>query len=312
MTNVVEFEHKVIPAGTKTDQELIDQGRSIVNRTGRALGEWFNEVKLNKSDAAKVGNEQGDIIALLMTAQQICAKAGVKYSTAKDYGAVAEAFSTVESQRGFSYSACNIMMPILRELGPEEFFGRFMSDAVAGLPYLGEHDPEWEYTAPYCTKDLNRAKFYITRQLRVGSADPSQVPETAEPELATEFADGVLSKLPAKTQEAALRELRKILKAEQRTLEKSFSDEVERCAQIKIYEKTDKLRKKLREAEKEAQIELERLQARAASTRAIFTKPEYRLIRGCLVSDKQPEEQRRRFDDAMAIFVRLKRACDHG
>jgi hypothetical protein len=311
MTNVVEFEHKVIPAGTKTDQELIDQGRSIVNRTGRELGEWFNEVKMNKGDANKLRNSEVINNDLGLTARQICTKADVKYNTAKGYAAIAVAFPTVESQRGFSFAACFLMLPILNELGAEKF-ERFMSDAVAGLPYLGEHDPEWEYTAPYCTKDLNRAKFYITRQLRVGSADPSQVPETAEPELATDFADGVLSTLPAKTQAAALRELRRILKAEQRTLEKSFSDEVERCAQIKIYEKTDKLRKKLREAEKEAQIELERLQARAASTRAIFTKPEYRLIRGCLVSDKQPEGQRRRFDDAMAIFVRLKRACDHG
>jgi hypothetical protein len=308
MTNVVEFEHSVIPAGMATDQELINEGRRIVNMRGRVLGDWYNKVKLNKSEARKsqAGENRPDH---KKSAEQICKEADVSSKTAQGYGLVSTAFPTVESQRGFSFSACYKMLPILNELGSEEFFGRFMADAVAGLPYRGVHDPDWSYSGPYCTKDIDRAKFYVTRKMLPPSPTEEDITEEVEV-LVEEFSEGVLSTLPKKTQTRALKELRKVLKDQEKLLNKAFIAEVEKCAAIKLKEKTADLRKLLREREAEAAEALVQLRAQAASTRAIFTKDEYRKIRGCLVSDKQPESERRKFDDAMTLFTRLKRACN--
>lgn len=318
MTNVVEFEHKVIPAGTKTDQELIDEGRAIVNKTGRELGEWFNEVKLNKEGNQNARKNESNLIGLELSAKQICAKAGVKYGTAHMYGSVVTVFHTVESQRGFTFVQCQKMLPIFNKLGAEKF-ERFMSDAVSGKTYLEGYDPEWVYTKPYCTKDIQRAKFYITRDLCIGAPVPEAEANVSidapVDTLVKDFKEGVMSTLPKKTQSKALSEMRKIIRDQERTLNKSFMDEVNRCVELKLTEERasmDAARKHLMDAQIEADSRQEQLRAMVASRKAIFTRQEYRLIRGCLVSDKQPEGQRRRFDDAMAIFTRLKLACDNG
>jgi hypothetical protein len=253
-----------------------------------------------------------------MTPKQICKAAGISYGTAQMYGSVVEAFPTEESQRGFTFSQCQKMLPIRNKLGAEKF-ERFMSDAAAGVPYLGEHDPEWTYSAPYCTKDIQRAKFYITRDLRIGEAVPEaevsvSIEEQLE-ELAKDFKEGTLSTLPKKVQTKALSEMRKIIRDQEKVINKSFMEEVNRCVELRVAEERASMAaawKHVLDAELEADRRQERLRAMVASKRAIFTQSEYRLIRGCLVSDKQPEEQRRRFDDAMSIFVRLKLACDSG
>jgi hypothetical protein len=314
MTNVVEFEHSVIPAGMVTDQELINEGRQIVNMRGRVLGDWYNKVKTNKSDAAKIGGEQSgfDQTAHKKTAKQICTEADVKYNTASGYGMVVTEFPTVESQRGFSFSACYKMLPILNELGSEEFFGRFMADAVAGLPYRGVHDPDWAYRGPYCTKDIERVKFYVTRKMLPPSPTEEDIAEEVEV-LVEEFSEGVLSTLPKKTQKKALTELRKVLKDQERLLNKAFMAEVDKGIAMKLAEKTreaDEHLEYLKTRQADTKKKEEQLTYRLKRVSAFMPRADYKLVLNCLHPDRAPAGYEEKFGKAFIIVKRLEPGVD--
>ena len=59
MSNIIPFESEgdLMPENHRTDQEYIQAGETLVKKaetTARELGEWFNDLKLNKSDANKL------------------------------------------------------------------------------------------------------------------------------------------------------------------------------------------------------------------------------------------------------------------
>ena len=115
--------------------------------------------------------------------------------------------------------------------------------------------------------------------------------------------------------------MRSAIQKEVKRIEKDvrghFIDEVNAAADTIAEQRTAELREKAevqRTASKKAREDYERkskvVEAMQKRLPMFMTKDEFKLVRGCLKSDRQPEDLRARFDKAYAIFNRLAEGGD--
>lgn len=312
MGDVITMSQEILVAGEKSDQEWIDEGKNLVKLAGRGLGEWFNGVKRGRGEA-------GAIMAPdRKSAKQIVdAIPDMSYSTARTAGQIVEAFLTEESQRGFLWTECMKMLPVRNKIGAETFDRWHYDVSIGNRP---ESDPDSDHiytaTAPkrLNSKDLTRQIGLATGNIKLVSSN--KVDEVVNTTLvidglAQELADPKL-KIPKTVQKKVLVLATRKVKEIKKDIDNSFVDEVNVAADKIADNRTEEVREQAevqRKASREARETYERkskvTEAMQKRLPMFMTKAEYRIIRGCLKSDRVADDLKPRFDKAYAIFERL-------
>jgi hypothetical protein len=301
MGDIVNIEDAVILAGEKSDQEWINEGigiRKQAEQTTRSLGEWYVGVANRKLDASSLSIEI------------LCEQATIRLNTARSAANFIKCFSTEESQQGFGIHECIAMLPIHRKLGDDEFHGRFMSDAKAGIAYKADTSGGYIYTGPYTDDDIARQKQWI---VKLELPSPKSPALEAHTEAISEKLSEVLDALPKSTKKKVKGTLTKIIKEEERVLAAKFEDDVLQGIDEKIAPIRDKMRanlEKAKELEASAKDKEERLSYRLAGVPAFMDIKEYKLICGCLHPDRAPKGQEARFKRAFEIMRRIGKGIE--
>lgn len=318
MGELIEMAQEILVAGEKSDQELIDEGKRLVKLAGRGLGEWFNRVKLGRSEAKSLSGTRN--VPDKMTARQICAAIpDMSYSTAKQYGQIVTAFPTEASQRGFTWTQCHKMMPAYNHFIAagqlDEFHETWMERAVAGEPYRRDPGEAYIYTGPWSNEDIRRQVSLLTKNKLPAKSD-----KLSETTLATVAnLDPVFTELKitkrkeAKVRAAVAREVKRI----EKDVKGHFIDEVNAAADKIAMERTKELREIAevqRIASTKAREKYERglkvVEAREKRLPMFMTKSEFKLIQNCLHPDRVPEDRKTKFTKAFDIFNRLAESVD--
>ena len=85
-----------------------------------------------------------------------------------------------------------------------------------------------------------------------------------------------------------------------------FHHAVRKQVKVRLAERFPVETEKLRQATEEADARAEELAARSKALDEWMTEIEFKKVLGCLASDRQPEDMRKRFDEATVIFRRLE------
>lgn len=89
-------------------------------------------------------------------------------------------------------------------------------------------------------------------------------------------------------------------------LQRRWSDELRNGIEAGVAAKLTDARARLEQATEERDIEKQRYSDLSARLDRWMTQDEFRLVAGCLHSDRQTEQERERYDRAFAIFRRLQ------
>lgn len=302
---------ELITAGEKSDQELINEGvaiRKTAEQTMRAAGHWYAEVQ----ESRKTSRPRS------LSAQEIAKQAGYNSAaTLAGYAQFVKVFPTIESQRGFTNEQCKAMVPAHHKLGADEFHGRFMSDAVTGVPFKSDPDPDYVYTGPWNIEQIKRQVKIVQEKALPAASD--KVDEATDTGSALEVIEPVLEThcKNKRSQKAVKSALQKELKKREKELRGHFTDEVNIAAEAIAKERTAELREKAqmqldanRKSREDYKKKIKLAEARERRLPMFMTKKEFQIIRGCLKSDRQPEELKSRFDQATTIFNRMAEGVD--
>ena len=320
--NVVDF----IPKGTFTDQERIEQVRSIIAKeelTFREKGELFNEIKLDKAEVAAISNAvmgKGDASAgtapASMSTKEIIETAGGSYNTYKHAARFVDVFPTVESQMGLGHTVCLTLISGKNYIDAnglgDDAFRQLCLQAQRGEKFEGEFE-EYGYGSPWRYKDAERAVKILTGKLR-----PLENPTAKKAEkVVADTVEDVVKDLPKKQAAPIKKAVVKAVKQQTAEINKSFEARVHEEAVKLAEEMAGEIKANAEESlayVREAKAKLRKKERIAASRLkgipALMTKQEFKMIKGCLHSDRVPDDLKERFNNAFIIFSKLEEVTD--
>jgi hypothetical protein len=320
--NVVSF----IPKGTFTDQERIAQVRAIITKeelTFREKGELFNDIKLDKGEVSAIGNaSQGkgdpgpESGPGSMSTKEIIEEAGGAYTTYKNAGQFVECFPTVESQKGLNHSVCLALMVAKNHIDKhglgDDAFRQLCLAAQKGERFDGEFS-DHGYSKPWKVKETQRAVAILTGKLTPQKS--AKIEEQEERVMQT--VTNAVSDLPRKVAVPIENAVRKEVKLQTVTLQRSFEDEVNARVKAiikeKLKEKQAYLDHRIEEANELYSSRLreeKRVKLLSRGIKGVMSKDEFKLIRGCLHTDRVPEDQKDKFHRAFIAFNKLSKLIE--
>lgn len=248
-----------------------------------AIGDWYNKIPSKFDDPESGGKKAA------------CQRAGIDPASATIYAKVCRNFNSsrrleqlkFEHYREASYGTNEkqkidlIAYALNCELGPD------------GKP-VGTTNKEGN------AKPLSIAQVRSYKKELLGKVEP-KADERLEKE-AERKTENLLSQIPI----AQRSKVSAHIKWYQDRFLKDFWIHVEKEAKEKLKPERESLKNLMRENERLNKS----ISDRSKSMDSLLTKEEYNVIRRCLVSDRQPEELRKRFDKAAAILEKLKQSVD--
>jgi len=179
---------------------------------------------------------------------------------------------------------------------------RLMSDAKAGVAFMSDPDPDYEYRGPWTVADARRQVAIITgKEVRVEYKQASQTKKAI-----VGAVEKAVEGLPKRKAAAITKAVTVEVAKETKKLQDTFSDAVNAKVTEKLKSALDPMIAEHRERIEKAKVSQQIANDRLKGIPALMTKAEFKLVLNCLHPDRAPADRRDKFSEAFGIIKRLE------